>query len=171
MDQSKSSEKNAAEQQLIAVPKRKLTLEFFVGLFALVSFAAVGYLAVGLGGLEIGTGNHYLIDAEFDNISGLKAGASVEIAGVKVGDVVKVSLDDPMAITSIRIINSIKIRDDDIFSIRTKGIIGDRYVKISRGASDTYIEPGGRVIETESVVDIEDIIGKFVHSLEGNDDE
>ena len=70
------------------------------------------------------------------------------------------------------LINTFRIKDDDIFSIRTKGIIGDRYVKISRGASDKYIEPGGTITEnTESVIDIEDVIGKVVHSLGGGDDD
>jgi phospholipid/cholesterol/gamma-HCH transport system substrate-binding protein len=64
-----------------------------------------------------------------------------------------------------------KIKDDDILSIRTKGIIGDRYVKVSRGASDTYIAEDGTTTETESVVDIEDVIGKVVHSLSGDKDE
>ena len=173
MDQSKSNDesKEVADGQTIPVPKRKLTLEFLVGLFAIVSFAAVGYLAVGLGGLELGSGDHYPLEAEFDNISGLKGGASVEIAGVKIGEVTSIGLEDPMAIVSMKIRNGLQIQDDDIFSIRTKGIIGDRYVKVSRGGSEDYIEAGGRVIETESVVDIEDIIGKFVHSLEGDDDE
>ena len=63
------------------------------------------------------------------------------------------------------------VTDDDIASIRTKGIIGDRYVKISRGASDDHIPEKGTMMETESVVDIEDIIGKIVHSLESGDDE
>ena len=74
------------------------------------------------------------------------------------------------AIVSMKIKNGIKLLDDDIASIRTKGIIGDRYVKISRGGSDMLIKEGDTITETESVVDIEDIIGKIVHSL-GNDDE
>ena len=90
--------------------------------------------------------------AEFDNISGLKNGASVEIAGVQVGRVVALRLNDPMARLEIELDNSIRIRDDDIASIRTKGIIGDRYVKISRGASEVHIGPGETMIETESVV-------------------
>ena len=72
---------------------------------------------------------------------------------------------------SLTIKNEVQLKDDDIASIRTKGIIGDRYVKISRGASKTYIPVGGTLTETESVVDIEDIIGKIVHSLTGDKDE
>lgn len=168
---SKSSSEAKTSEASIELPRRSLSLEFFVGIFAILSFAAVGYLAVGLGGLEIGSSDSYLIEAEFDNISGLKTGASVEIAGVKVGEVTSIELEDPNAIVNIKMDNGVEVRDDDIFAIRTKGIIGDRYVKISRGASEEIIHAGGRVIETESVVDIEDIIGKIVHSLSGDEDE
>ncbi|MCO6429618.1 MAG: outer membrane lipid asymmetry maintenance protein MlaD [Deltaproteobacteria bacterium] len=155
----------------ITIPKRKFTIEFMVGLFAMVGLAATAYLAVGLGGLELTGSDKYPIYAEFDNISGLKYGASVEIAGVPIGEVTAIRLDDPEAVVTLSINKSVKIKDDDIASIRTKGIIGDRYVKISRGASDVYIEEGGRMTETESVIDIEDIIGKIVHSLTGEKDE
>lgn len=173
MDQLKSNKPagDGQQAQTIELPKRRFSLEFFVGLFTMVGVAATGYLAVGLGGLEIMSSNKYTIVAEFDNISGLKNGASVEIAGVPVGNVSNIALNDSVAEVTLNIINEVKIKDDDIASIRTKGIIGDRYVKISRGASDDFVPPGGRMIETESVVDIEDIIGKIVHSLTNEKDE
>ncbi|MCI5066308.1 outer membrane lipid asymmetry maintenance protein MlaD [bacterium] len=168
------TEKNAAIEKekapKVAVPKRTFTVELLVGVFTLLGVLAAGYQAVGLAGMSIGPSNEYLVKAEFDNISGLKTGASVEIAGVPIGKVVEISLKDPQAITVLQIDNDIKLYDDDIAAVRTKGIIGDRYVKISRGASDTVVEPGGILFETESVVDIEDIIGKLVHSF-GDDDE
>jgi len=153
------------------VPKRSFSLEFFVGVFAMAGVGAAAYLAVGLAGLEFGTSDKYEIFAEFDNISGLKYGASVEIAGVPIGTVSNIALKDPVARITLKLDKATQIKDDDIASIRTKGIIGDRYVKISRGASDKYIEPGGTMVETESVVDIEDVIGKVVHSLTGDKDE
>ncbi len=152
-------------------PRRGITLEFMVGVFTLLGVAAAGYLSVGLGELELMGSDDYIVFAEFDNISGLKNGASVEIAGVQIGSVSNITLKDPAALVEMRLNRSIKLRDDDIASIRTKGIIGDRYVKISRGASDVYVEEGQTVMETESVVDIEDIIGKVVHSLSGEKDE
>ena len=129
------------------------------------------YLAVGLAGLELTSKDTYLVYAEFDNISGLKYGASVEIAGVPIGAVSDISLKDPVAKVTLKLTRSIKLKDDDIATIRTKGIIGDRYVKISRGASTDYIPEGGTMTETESVIDIEDVIGKVVHSLGGDKDE
>lgn len=169
MDQSKFNSPQGAAP--IAVPKRGFSLEFFVGLFTMAGVGAAAYLAVGLAGLELSSKDTYLIYAEFDNISGLKYGASVEIAGVPIGVVSDISLKDPVARVTLKLTRTVKLKDDDIASIRTKGIIGDRYVKVSRGGSDKYIEEGGTMTETESVVDIEDVIGKVVHSLSGDKDE
>ncbi|MBX7136343.1 MAG: outer membrane lipid asymmetry maintenance protein MlaD [Oligoflexia bacterium] len=170
MDQSKSTDKVSSESQ-VPLPRRGFTIEFMVGLFALVGVLAAGYLAVGLGDLQFGSSNQYTLYAIFDNISGLKKGASVEIAGVQIGDVTDLKLDYPAAKITMNIHKGVQIRDDDIASIRTKGIIGDRYVKISPGASEKFLPENGTMVETESVIDIEDIIGKFVHSLGGDKDE
>src|SRR5688572_29386283 len=113
MDQSKS---NNPECQL-AVPKRTFTLEFIVGAFAAAGLAAAAYLAVGLGGLEVGASSKYELYAEFDNISGLKYGASVEIAGVPIGEVTAINLKDPQAVVTLRVVNGVQIRDDDVASI------------------------------------------------------
>lgn len=166
MDQSRSN--NPQESAALSVPKRTFTLELFVGVFMILGLGAVGYLTVGLAGLELGPSNKYDIFAEFDNVAGLKYGASIEIAGVPIGEVANISLKDPAALVTMRINKEYKLRDDDIASIRTKGIIGDRYVKISRGSSDKFVPPGGLLTETESVIDIEDVIGKVVHSLGGD---
>ena len=153
----------------IAIPKRTFTTEFFVGLFGIVTLLAGGWLAVGLGGIHLFATNDYIVKAEFDNVSGLKDGASVEIAGVQIGEVISLELSDPQAIVVMHIQKDIPIHEDDIASIRTKGIIGDRFVKISRGSSETLIGPGGTMLETEAVVDFEDIIGKLIHSFSSDE--
>lgn len=157
----------------VSRPKRSFSVEFWVGFFALISFLCLGYLAVGLGSLELFGSNNYIVYAEFENIAGLKRGASVEIAGVQVGDVVDITLNqqNATAVLALKIYDGIKLHEDDIFSIRTKGVIGDRYVKISVGGSDTLVAPGQTLTETESVVDIEDIIGKVLHSFSGEGSE
>jgi phospholipid/cholesterol/gamma-HCH transport system substrate-binding protein len=174
MDQSQSSNKTSTSKNngaSIPVPARTFTVEFWVGVFAIIGVTAAGYLSVGLAGLKVGPSDTYEIAAEFDNISGLELGASVEIAGVPVGEVKRIELKDPQAVVIMDVKNSVQIKDDDIVSIRTKGIIGDRFVKISRGASDIHIPAGGTITETESVVDIEDLIGKFVHQFGSKDEE
>ncbi len=163
------SESNDASKQF--VPKRTFGTEFFVGLFTLAALACAAWMAVGLGGIDFWSQDQYTIQARFDNISGLENGASVEIAGVKVGDVTNISFDDPEAVVTMRLNKGVQIRADDIALIRTKGIIGDRYVKIARGADEEFIENGGTIIDTESVVDLEDVIGKVIHSFTGDDKE
>ena len=88
---------------------------------------------------------------------------------MKIGEVVDIAFRDPNALVKLRIEGEIKIKTDDIALIRTKGIIGDRYVKISRGASEEYLKENETIVDTESVVDLEDIIGKIVHNLSGGD--
>jgi phospholipid/cholesterol/gamma-HCH transport system substrate-binding protein len=157
-------------QTSIELPKRTLGIEFLVGLFTLIGVLAAGALAVGLGGVSFYNSDSYTVYAKFNNISGLQTGASVEIAGVPVGSITNITLDDSTAVLTLSIKNSVKLKDDDIAKIHTKGIIGDRYITISRGGSSIVIPPGGEITETESVVDFEDIIGKIVHSLTGDKD-
>lgn len=166
MDQSKSNSSSSSNQSS-ALPKRSFSAEFFVGIFTLACCAAGGWLAVGLGGVAIFATNSYDVLADFSNISGLKAGASVEIAGVQIGSVSSIALKDPDAQLTLTIHKEVPIYEDDIASIRTKGIIGDRYIKISRGGAGDILSAGDTLTETESVVDIEDIIGKIVHSMTG----
>lgn len=160
-----------SEKESVALPARHFKLEFWVGLFALLSVACAGWLSVSLGGTEFFGSSRQTILAEFDNISGLQLGASVEIAGVPVGQVTAINLKDPKALITLSIDNNIKLRDDDMLAIRTKGIIGDRYVKITRGGSEETLAPGSVIVDTESVVDIEDLIGKIIHTMTSDDDE
>ena len=164
MDQSKSIKKNETK-----VPRRNFTTEIYVGFFVLLTLIGAGYLSLGLGGLELNSAKFYRIEAEFDNISGLSKGASVEIAGVQIGTVEKIRLDDSTAVVTLKIDKNVKIKDDDIASIRTKGIIGDRFVKISRGSSTEYLNDGDSLFDTESVVDFEDLIGKIIHNFTSDD--
>ena len=173
MDQSKSNSVGGdkACTPSIPMPKRTFTVEFVVGVFMMVAVACAAYLAVGLGDVQITGNNRYNIFAEFDNVSGLKKGASVEIAGVQVGQVTDIVLVDSVARLTLSVDNAVSIKDDDIALIRTKGIIGDRYVKISRGSSELMLKPGAVVTETESVVDIEDLVGKFIHNMDNKSEE
>ncbi len=164
MDQSKSTKKTENK-----VPRRNFTTEIYVGFFVLLTLIGAGYLSLGLGGLEIDSGKYYRIEAEFDNISGLNKGASVEIAGVQIGTVEKIRLDDSTAVVTLKINKDVKIKDDDIAQIRTEGIMGDRFVKISRGSSSEVLKDGDSLFDTESVVDFEDLIGKVIHNFTSDD--
>jgi phospholipid/cholesterol/gamma-HCH transport system substrate-binding protein len=138
------------------------TSEVIVGLFVLVGIACLGYLAIKLGKLEVLSDAGYLVTADFPTVAGLKRGDPVEIAGVKVGRVESMGLADDRARLTLRVAEGVKLQEDVIASVRARGLIGDKFVLISPGASDRTIPPGGKIRETESLPDIPDLIGKFV---------
>jgi phospholipid/cholesterol/gamma-HCH transport system substrate-binding protein len=137
--------------------------EFVVGLFVLVGIACLGYLAIKLGKLEVFGASGYTVFADFPSVAGLKVGDPVEIAGVRVGRVDFLGLsDDDRARLVLRLNDGVKLQDDVIASVRARGLIGDKFVLLTPGASDKIIAPGGKIRETESPPDIPDLIGKIV---------
>jgi len=143
--------------------KKNLNIELVVGIFMVIGLLAVAYLVINLGGIDLFGGNYTRITAQFDSVSGLKEGARVEIAGVLVGKVEKISLnDDYLATVELSIFPHVKLQSDVIASIKTQGIIGDKFIKISPGGDDTYLGDGDQITETESAVDLEALISKYV---------
>ena len=140
----------------------RLSIETAVGIFIIIGLACMAYLAVKLGDVHLFGSEQYVVKARFANITGLKEGSTVEIAGVPVGKVSKISLDNYQAFVELLINPGIKIQEDSIASIRTQGIIGDKYVKISPGGAEDYIGPQGVMTETESTVDIEELVSKYI---------
>jgi phospholipid/cholesterol/gamma-HCH transport system substrate-binding protein len=142
---------------------RRANLELIVGVFVLSGLLCLAYLAINLGKLEI-FGKGYQVYAVFDNVSGLKTGASVEVAGVNVGQVNSIHLT-PMdqARVGMKLHYDLKVHDDAIASIRTKGIIGDKFVKLSPGSAKKLIPAGGTIFNTESGIDLEELIGSYIH--------
>ena len=138
-------------------------LEFSVGIFVLIGILALGYLSIQLGGLDLFGNASYKIGAKFSTVTGLRSGASVEMAGVKIGRVDKIGLAGEEALVTMRINDSVKLSRDSIASIRTKGILGDKYIRLSQGGSDKIIKPGGLIRETEPPIDIEKILGEFIY--------
>jgi phospholipid/cholesterol/gamma-HCH transport system substrate-binding protein len=141
----------------------RLNIETAVGLFVLLGIACLAWLSIKLGKLEIVGGDYVPVHAEFASVSGLKKGVSVEIAGVDVGKVESITLHDYSAEVLMKIRTGIRLPEDTIASIRTRGLIGDKYVSLSPGASDRMIPPNGKIRDTESAVDMEQLIGDFIH--------
>jgi phospholipid/cholesterol/gamma-HCH transport system substrate-binding protein len=141
----------------------RLNIETAVGMFVLLGIVCLAWLSIKLGKLEIVGGDYVPVHAEFASVSGLKKGVSVEIAGVDVGKVESITLDNYSADVLMKIRTGIKLPEDTIASIRTRGLIGDKYVSLSPGASDRMIPPNGKIRDTESAVDIEQLIGEFIH--------
>lgn len=139
------------------------TLEFAVGLFILIGFGAFVYLALQLGEVPfLRQGSTYVLKAEFDNVAGIKKGASVQVAGVTVGEVAEIALSDTeAALLSLRIEKSLKVSVDSIASVKSQGIIGDKFIQLNLGGDEKKFNPGEIIKETESSVDIESLISKF----------
>lgn len=132
-----------------------------VGLFVVLGVLALAWLSIQLGKVSL-TGGGYTVVADFPSVAGLKRGATVEIAGVSVGRVEAIGLNDYQARIVIRMNTDVKLQEDAIASIKTKGLIGEKYVRISPGASDKLIAPGGRIRDVEAPVDLEELIAKYI---------
>lgn len=139
------------------------SIEMFVGLFMLIGFGAFVYLALQLGEVSfLKDSTTYVIEAEFDNVSGVKKGASVQVAGVVVGEVSSIKLgEDEVAILSLKVDKAIELPTDSMASVKSQGIIGDKYIQLSPGGDEELFKPGELIRDTESSLDIESLISKF----------
>ncbi len=143
---------------------KKYSLELSVGIFVLIGLICLGYMTVKLGKMEVFGKDGYTLTADFSSVTGLKTGADVQIAGVSVGKVTSIVLNNKtyLAQISLQLDNSVKLSEDSIASVKTSGLIGDKYVSISRGGSAVLLTNGDEITETESAVDIEALISKYV---------
>jgi len=142
--------------------KRKI--EFYVGLFVIIGLLCTGYLFAVLGEINFMRDKRYPVHAFFTSVSGLKTGARVEMAGVEIGVVSNVSIDKERLLAKIdfRIDKNIELSEDIIASVKTSGIIGQKYIDILPGGSDIILEPGEEILLTESSLDIESLVRKFI---------
>ena len=138
-------------------------LELSVGLFVVLGIAAIIYLTIQVGTGSMLSGDTYLIESRFANAGGLHSGSTVLLAGVTVGRVegIRMESSDYSAIVTLRVLSTLRLPTDSMASIKTTGLIGDKFVSLSPGADDTYLEPGSRITLTESAVDLESLIGKM----------
>ena len=141
---------------------RRFDLELSVGIFILAGILCLGYLSIRLAKMEILGGEGYEIHAIFSDIGGLKEGASVVIAGVTVGRVRTITMEDYEAKVVLSFPKEVKLQEDAIASIKTKGMIGEKYIQITPGGSEKMIQPGERIRETQPAVDLEQLISNFV---------
>jgi phospholipid/cholesterol/gamma-HCH transport system substrate-binding protein len=142
---------------------KKFDVEMAVGIFIIVGILALAYLSVKLGRLEVIHTGGYTLYADFSDIGGLKPGGAVVIAGVEVGTVKSMRLNqDYQALVALNIRKGVAIQEDAIASIKTKGLIGEQYVQITPGGSEKNLPPGGTIRETEPALDIQGLIAKYV---------
>ena len=142
--------------------KRKI--EFYVGLFAMIGILCTGYLFIVLGEISLVRDKQYPVYAFFTSISGLKKGAKVEMVGVKIGVISNVGIEKERLLAKVEFLidNNIELSEDVIASVKTSGIIGQKYIDIMPGGSDIMLEPGEEIFNTESSLDIESLVRKFI---------
>jgi phospholipid/cholesterol/gamma-HCH transport system substrate-binding protein len=135
-----------------------------VGMFGLLGIAALAILSLRLGQLQVFPRPGYTLFANFDNVSGLKTGDAVQIAGVQAGKVTSISLQNERAHVALFVNQGVQIDNDAIAAIKTSGIIGDKYVSIAPGPGDKFLTNGETIRETESSFVLEDAIGQLINS-------
>ena len=143
---------------------KNFNTELIIGLFMLGGFLAFSYLSLQMGEFSIlNFERNYSLEAEFENVAGLKVGAGIEIAGVNIGKVARVGLGEQgLAKVTMLIKPDIMITTDAIASIRTQGFIGDKYIKIIQGADEEMLEEGDLIFDTESSIDFEELVSKYI---------
>ncbi len=141
-----------------------LSAQFKVGLFMLAGLACLAWVALSLGGIGLVDDGRYELHARFGSVSGLREGAWVELAGVRVGTVSAISVDPDFyeAVVTLRLDANIRLQEDAIASIRTAGIIGEKFVKITPGGLPDMLAPGDTLLETESSISIEELVSKYI---------
>lgn len=141
---------------------RRSTLDLAVGVFVLLGLVALGWLSVRFGRVDLLGTHRYEVVADFPSVGGLKPGSIVEIAGVEIGRVERVTLADYQARVVMSIQPDVKLQEDSIASIKTRGLIGEKFIRISPGGSERLIGPRGRITEVEPPVDFEELLSKYV---------
>jgi phospholipid/cholesterol/gamma-HCH transport system substrate-binding protein len=142
---------------------KKYTQETVVGIFVVIGLIAIAYMTVKLGNMGFLGENTYTLYAKFNKVTGLRVGNPVTMFGLNIGRVESFKLDqkDQMVVVDFKIDNGIKIYDDAIASIKTEGLIGDKFVSIDPGGSGELLKSGDIITDTESPTDIMDLVSKY----------
>ena len=142
---------------------KKYKIETIVGIFVFLGLLCIGYMTVKLGKVSFFGDDSYPIIAKFVSVTGLRDGNPVNILGIEVGQVQRITMDqeNQKAVVELKIKKGIKIYDDAIASIKTEGLMGDKYISIDPGGSGSLLGPRGTITETQAPVDILDLVGKY----------
>jgi phospholipid/cholesterol/gamma-HCH transport system substrate-binding protein len=143
---------------------KKYSMETIVGIFVVIGLLCVGYMTVKLGKVSLFGDDYYPLYARFNSVSGLRADSPVEIYGIQVGRIERLTIDKEKqtALVELRVRKDIEVYDDARATIKTSGLIGDKFVNIDPGGGGDILKPGGTITETSSPLDIEDLVSKYV---------
>lgn len=147
-------------------------IDFSVGLFVLVGLCAIVYMAVQFGSSRLFGSDDQSVTAIFTNIGGLSSGSNITIAGVKIGTVgaITLNIETLKAEVELRIDNSIELFDDATASIKTNGLIGDKYIAIYPGTPGIGFPLEEDIVDTEPAIDIEGLISRFAFGSVSEDE-
>src|SRR5687767_977439 len=150
-------------------------LELLVGFFFTLGVTAVFILTFRVASLDAGsTGDSFAVTADFENIGGLKRGAAVTMAGVRIGRVRTIEIDPTTfeARVTMRIENGYdNIPKDSSASIFTAGLLGEQYIGLVPGGEDAVLAEGDKLKFTQSALVLENLIGQFVAGMASGDKE
>ena len=142
---------------------KKYSMETVVGVFVLIGLICVGYMTVKLGKISLFGEDTYSLNARFASVAGLRVGSSIEVYGIQVGSVESLGIDEKrqMGVVVMKIDRGVKVYDDASATIKSSGLIGDKYIKVDPGGSGESLKAGGVITQTSVPADIEDLIGKY----------
>ena len=142
---------------------KKYSKETVVGIFVVIGLIAIGYMTVKLGNVGFLGDSNYQLTARFNTVTGLRVGNPINMLGLEIGRVAKFTMDqeNQQAIVLLEINKGIEIYDDAIASIKTEGLIGDKYISVDAGGGGDLLEDGDSITETESPTDIMDLVSKY----------
>jgi phospholipid/cholesterol/gamma-HCH transport system substrate-binding protein len=142
---------------------KKYSKETVVGIFVVPGLVCIGYMTIKLGKVDILGDDTYALNARFNRVNGLKEGNPVNMLGLEIGRVAnfKMVQDEQAVVVEMRINKGVKIYDDALASIKTEGLIGDRYMDIAPGGAGELLKPGETITETQSPTDLSELIGKY----------
>jgi len=141
---------------------KKHQFEFCVGLFMAIGILCMAFLSIRIARNELFVSRGYEVLAVFSNCSGIRSGSPILIAGVEIGRVKLITLQDYEAKVTMTIQAGVILQKDAIASIKTKGMIGEKYIEVTPGADDQPILDGGRLRDTQPAMDLEGLISKYV---------
>lgn len=142
---------------------KKYSKETLVGIFVVIGLICIGYMTVNLGDVGFFGDNSYSLFAKFNTVTGLREGNPVNMLGLEIGRVHKFTMDQENQVVQVefKINKGIEVFDDAIASIKTEGLIGDKYVAIDPGGGGDLLANGDTITDTNSPTDIMDLISKY----------
>ena len=152
---------------------KKYSKETMVGIFVVIGLACIGYMTVKLGNVGFFGDSSYSLFAKFNTVTGLREGNPVNMLGLEIGKVQKFTMDqeNQQVLVEFKINKGIEIYDDAIASVKTEGLIGDKYVAVDPGGGGDLLAGGDSITDTNSPTDIMDLVSKYAFGDVGGEEE